>query len=123
MVAAGEVTTFAGLRGQSGFADGVGSIARFGHANAITIDTNRVLYVTDGGGNYAVRKIDSSAAVTTFFTSSSLLGSPVGVAVDSNTDVYVSDMNTCSVVSIGSNGIYFQLLLFLPYLTLRIQVS
>jgi sugar lactone lactonase YvrE len=49
------VTTVAGQPGQSGNADGLGSVARFWHPASLTLDLSGNLYVTDLG-NAAIRK-------------------------------------------------------------------
>ncbi len=45
--ATGEVTTFAGKAGEAGYADGVGSAARFNFPTYLAADANGVLYVLD----------------------------------------------------------------------------
>ena len=60
----GTVTTIAGLAGTQGFADGVGSAARFGQPYGLVIDGLGRLYVTDTT-NRAVRRIDPDGTVTT----------------------------------------------------------
>jgi hypothetical protein len=61
--ASGNVTTFAGLPGTSGFADGT-SAARFSFPEDCVMDTSGNLYVVDTG-NHRIRKIDVSGNVTT----------------------------------------------------------
>ena len=56
------VTTLAGLPGQSGFTDGIGSAARFWHPTALALDYVGNLYVTDLD-NAVIRK--GSAAIST----------------------------------------------------------
>ncbi len=51
----GVVTTLAGLAGQPGNADGLGSVARFCHPASLALDGLGNLYVTDVG-NAAIRK-------------------------------------------------------------------
>jgi sugar lactone lactonase YvrE len=58
----GAVTTLAGLAGQSSFVDGTGSVVRFWHPTALTLDSFGDLYVTDLD-NAAIRK--GSAAIST----------------------------------------------------------
>lgn len=60
---AGVVTTFAGS-GESGFADGTGTSARFSHPSGITADKNGNIYVADAG-NSLIRKITRAGVVTT----------------------------------------------------------
>ena len=58
------VTTIAGLPGQRGTADGVGSSARFNLPSALAVDGAGVLYVADSG-NSLIRRIAPDGAVTT----------------------------------------------------------
>ena len=51
----GTVTTLAGLAGHSGFVDGTGSLARFGHPSTLALDRLGNLYVTDLD-NAAIRR-------------------------------------------------------------------
>jgi sugar lactone lactonase YvrE len=60
---AGIVTTFAGST--QGYADGVGTVAKFKNPNKITIDNLGNLYIIDTG-NYRIRKISPMGLVTTF---------------------------------------------------------
>lgn len=50
----GIVTTVAGLAGATGYADGVGSQARFSNLQGIAVDKDGIIYVSD---NNAIRKI------------------------------------------------------------------
>lgn len=61
---AGEVTTFAGLAGNSGSTDATTNSARFNTPKAITIDATGTFHVADSG-NHTIRKITSSGVVTT----------------------------------------------------------
>lgn len=58
---AGEVSTLAG--GSAGFADGGMSDAQFDHPQALAIDSNDVVYVTDLG-NYRIRRITDDTVET-----------------------------------------------------------
>jgi len=63
ITAAGEVTTLAGS--SYGSADGAGTAAKFSNPRAIAVDPSGNLYVADTNNNL-IRKIDSSANVSTF---------------------------------------------------------
>lgn len=101
----GAVTTLAGLAGQPGSTDGIGSAARFNLPNGIAL--SGYLYVADTG-NSTIRRIYPSAAwVETIAGVAGQPGvadgtharfnGPVGVAADSHGTVYVADTgnNVC----------------------------
>jgi len=105
---AGSMSTFAGLAGTSGSADGSGGAARFSSPFDIAIDGSGNLYVADTGNN-AIRKITPAGDVTTIagvaerkgFIAGSppgALSSPVGIAISGNA-LYVTMAN--GVVKIG----------------------
>ena len=78
---AGEVTTFAGLAGQSGSTDATGSAARFYAPAGITVDDSGNLYVVDRH-NYTIRKITvPDAVVTTFAGAAGYLGQDDGTGI------------------------------------------
>ncbi len=95
----GSVGTFAGS--SEGFADGVGTTAKFHTPSALAIDLVGNLYVADTG-NHAIRRIDRHGRVTTL-AGTGLPGlrdgdaglaqfrGPTGVAVDAGGRVYVAD--------------------------------
>lgn len=60
----GTVSTFAGLVGQMGNADGTGSEARFSYPWGLTTDTAGNVYVCDAG-NHTLRKITPTGQVNT----------------------------------------------------------
>lgn len=100
----GTVTTLAGTA-SFGFADGVGTNARFVYPQDVLYDPAiKCLYVADQN-NHAIRKIDlSTGNVTTPAGSPSVSGfsdgtgaearfyNPTGLALGANGDVYVADM-------------------------------
>jgi sugar lactone lactonase YvrE len=101
----GVVTTLTGLAGVPGSADGTGSAARFSAPYALAVDTASNLYVADQG-NHTIRKVSpvgSEWLVTTLAGQAGVQGSadgmgtnaqfnfPLGVAVDTNGNVYVAD--------------------------------
>ena len=110
----GVVTTVAGSAGNSGFADGPGTTARFGHPVGIAVDGNGQLFVADTV-NHIIRKVNLSGEVTTFAGVPLTPGSqddqgcakfrvPEGVAVDSNGDVFVADTHNHVIRKVNSAG-------------------
>lgn len=112
---AGVVTTFAGLAGTSGSANGTGSNARFNNPNGATVDTAGYVYVADSG-NHTIRKISPSASVSLFAGqagtsgtnngtgSSARFNSPANVAVDKSNNVYVADTSNHTIRKITTDG-------------------
>src|SRR6266480_340694 len=130
---AGVVTTFAGLAGSTGSANGIGSAARFNGPVAVTIDNIGNIFVADTN-NHTIRKITPARVVSTFAGlagndgsangtgstarfrfPSTFAGSfakagsqdgtgsaarfniPTDVAVDSSNKLYVADSNNCTI--------------------------
>jgi len=110
----GVVTTFAG--GTKGDGDGTGTNARFSGPIGIANDSNGNLYVADTG-NHTIRKITTGGVVTTFagitgshgFTNGAAdqaqFYHPIGIAVDSNDNVYVVDTNNAAIRKITPEGV------------------
>jgi hypothetical protein len=102
ITASGVVSTFAGLAGHPGSADGTGSDARFSTPSGMAVDNAGNVYVADSN-KFTIRKITPSRVVSTFAGSPGSNGSvdgtgndarfytPEGVAVDSMGNVYVAD--------------------------------
>ena len=98
---AGFVTTFAGT-GSSGSADGTGTAASFKVPVGDAVDSSGNVYVVDAG-TLSIRKITPAGVVTTFAgsgtagvadgtgTAASFNG-PMGIAVDSSGNLYVTEM-------------------------------
>lgn len=111
---AGVVTTFAGLDGHSGKADGVGGAARFLAPSGIAIDRAGTLYVIDGRG--CIRRVTPDGAVTFFAGSVDEIGylngpataarfnSPTGLAVDAAGNVYVADQANHAIRQVQPGG-------------------
>ena len=83
----GTVTTFAGVAGQPGLADGLGVVARFNRPTALAIDSLGNLYVADTGNN-AIRKIAPSTLVSTVAAN---FNAPTGLAFDSSGRLLIAD--------------------------------
>lgn len=109
----GVVTTFAGT-GAQGFTDGNALTATFKSPSKIAIDQSGNLFITDFGNN-AIRKIDPLGVVSTLAGSGSpgdangigTLASfrgPIGIAVDKNGNVFVSDLNNYVIRKILPTG-------------------
>jgi len=104
----GVVTTFAGLAGQSGSADGTGAAARFSGPEGVATDSSGNVYVTDTGNN-AIRKITPAGVVTTLAGSRSNSGEsdgsgagasfdqPWALAVDGSGNIWIAARFTNSI--------------------------
>jgi len=96
----GLVTTFAGVGGVKGSANGLDSVATFNKPFGVTADAAGNVYVADAGNN-KIRMISTAGMVSTFagtgiagssnVADSVSFNSPLGVAVDGSGNVYVAD--------------------------------
>jgi|JI10StandDraft_1071094.scaffolds.fasta_scaffold365410_2 sugar lactone lactonase YvrE len=114
ITSAGDVTTFAGS-GTPGSSDGVGTAASFNSIDSVVVDNFGNVYATDFNNN-KIRKINSSGIVSTFagtgnvgskdgIASTASFNGPIGLAVDSYGDVYVSDYSNHKIRKITSLGV------------------
>lgn len=116
--AAGEVTTFAGVFGAAGSADGTGAAARFHSPSGIAAAGNS-LYVCDTG-NHTIRKIVATSGVVTTLAgsagssgsvdgtgSAARFSSPRGIATDGvsvGTTLFVADTGNHTVRKVTDAG-------------------
>ena len=101
---AGKVTTLAELAGQSGGADGAGSIARFYYPSGVAVDTNGFVYVMDTGyyptGNNTVRKISPAGVVTTILGQAGVIGSADGTGA-------AAQFNNATQIAVDRGGVLY----------------
>ncbi|MFP5389968.1 MAG: SMP-30/gluconolactonase/LRE family protein [Gammaproteobacteria bacterium] len=112
----GTVSTWAGVAGEAGTADGAGTAARFNFPNGIAIDAAKTLYVADQD-NGTLRKVSASGQVSTFAGTpgnwghadgtgaAARFGGPGGVALDAAGNVYVTEWGNHVVRKITPAGV------------------
>lgn len=106
---AGIVTTFAGQAGYQGSnADGTGSAAQIAYPKWISLAANGDLFFTSDAAN-TIRKLTPAGVVTTLagqpgydghtdgMSSNALFGTPDGIALDKDGNVFVADSNNCTI--------------------------
>ncbi|MBK8095185.1 MAG: choice-of-anchor D domain-containing protein [Verrucomicrobiaceae bacterium] len=108
-------STFAGLAGSEGSANGTGSAARFSNSTGTAVDGDGNVYVADIS-NQIIRKITPAGVVTTLAGSPGSTGStdgtgsaarfynPSGVTADSSGNVYVADYWNHTIRKITPGG-------------------
>src|SRR5438874_8473755 len=115
---AGVVTTFAGLAGSTGSANGTGSAARFNFPSGVAVDRAGTgnIYVGDTN-NFTIRQITPAGVVTTLAGSPGVRGGangtgsaasfelPEGLAVDSAGNIYVADADPSTIRKITPGGV------------------
>jgi sugar lactone lactonase YvrE len=112
IAADGTVSTLAG-QATAGYVDATGADARFDFPVAIALDAAGDLYVADSG-NHKIRKVTAAGIVTTFTgttrgnadgaRATAMLDRPMGVAVDKDGSLYVSDTYNHRVVKVATDG-------------------
>lgn len=112
ITSAGVVSTFAGAPNQFGTTNGVGNAARFGSPRDIVVDSSGNLFVADQP-NHTIWRITPDGTVSTFAGSAGVAGStdgtgtaarfrdPIGLAIDSEDNLYVADYGNRSVRKIS----------------------
>lgn len=98
----GSITTLAGLldsNAKSSMTVGRGAEATFMSPDGIAVDSNGMVYVSDGSAN-AIRKITPSGVVTTFVS----LGGPGRLVFDSADNLYAV-AGDCTVSKITPSGV------------------
>jgi streptogramin lyase len=110
----GLVSTFAGVVGVAGSADGIDTSATFFKPFSVAADTLGNIYVADAGDN-VIRKIGPDGTVSTFAgtgipgsgdgTDTATFNSPLGVAADKTGNVYVADYGNDLIRKITPAGV------------------
>lgn len=110
----GAVSTFAGLPGQGGSADGLVGSARFAFPTGVAVDASGNVYVGDTN-NGTIRRI-SLGVVSTLAGTAGQIGSadgagvaarfwaPSGLAVDRSGNVFVADMDNFTIRKVTPAG-------------------
>ncbi|MBO9540590.1 hypothetical protein J7643_08365 [bacterium] len=97
----GQVTTYAGLAGTAGYADGDATTAKFNRPTSVALDRHGQLFVADSG-NHCIRMVTPSGEVMTAAGQGGSAGfsdgrganrlrEPYGVALGVGDQIYVSD--------------------------------
>jgi streptogramin lyase len=112
----GVVTTLAGLAGNRGNDDGMGSDARFNAPGGLGVDSAGCIYVADIA-NHTIRKMTPTGVVTTVAGLAGNSGTndgtgsaarfcyPRGVAVDSAANIYVADSGNHTIRKVSPAGV------------------
>lgn len=112
----GQVTTLAGMAGQSGSDDGEGAAARFQDPTGVAISRSGNLFVTDSR-DYTVRKVTPTGSVTTFAGmpgqsvhadgtgNSARFRTPRGIVVDADDNIFVADYGSNTIRKITPTAV------------------
>lgn len=112
----GNVSTIAGVAGESGDADGTAGTARFDGPTGLAVDAAGNLFVTDSG-NGQIRRIDPAGNVTTIggqqnvaawadgLGASALFAYPTAIATDSAGNLYIADSDNHTIRKGGLAGV------------------
>jgi sugar lactone lactonase YvrE len=96
---AGEVTTIAGLAGITGYADGIGKLARFNKPVGITVTKDGVIYVADTEAD-TIRKITADGNVST-------IGGMYLIEEEKNGTGSGARFNDPQAITVDNNGVLF----------------
>jgi DNA-binding beta-propeller fold protein YncE len=119
VIVSGNVTTLAGLAGNSGtsVANGVGSAARFKTPTGLAVDAaGTFLFVADSGNNCIRRVAIATGNVTTVANGTNFFSNPQGVAIEATgQSLYVADtgfhrvrrvnVSTGAVTTLAGSGV------------------
>lgn len=108
----GHVTTLAG--GRQGYSDRKGDLAMFDHPYGIAVDSRNNVYVADAHNN-RIRKVSPSGMASTIagngndgFVDGNAKDAefyvPIGIAIDNDGNIFVSDEGNSSIRKITRNG-------------------
>lgn len=110
-----DVSTYAGMPGQSGFTDGAAASAKFNRPHAVCVDKQGNVYVADRY-NHRIRKISTSQVVSTL-AGSGLPGStdgtgtaatfnePWAIACDTSGNLYIADTENYKIRKVTPAGV------------------
>jgi hypothetical protein len=111
----GNVETFAGTAGQSGFGDGQRAAARFNNPRGVATAPDGSVYVADTG-NHTIRRITADGRVVTVagragapgsrdgVASESLLHNPSGIDVNELGEVFIADTGNYVIRKLTLDG-------------------